>query len=126
MNVKTATVGACCCLVALVASVSSAQTEWTAETGPWSDPDNWTDGVPDHSRDADISNGGTAQIVADATAWNLYVGSTADSNLCVWGARVLWKRQPSPAPADKLSARPSAFNCDNRLPCPSCPTRLPR
>ena len=74
MNVRTAADGACCCLVALTASVSDAQTEWTAGTGSWADPDNWTDGVPDSSKNAIIANGGTAQIVADAAAGNLYIG----------------------------------------------------
>ena len=51
-----------------VPDVAVAQTVWTAGTGDWFEPSNWTLGVPDSASgtafDAIIANGGTAQILA--------------------------------------------------------------
>jgi hypothetical protein len=43
----------------------------------------------------DIDTDGTVETVT----YNLYVGNIDGANLCVFGVRLLWKRQPSPAPA---------------------------
>ena len=43
----------------------------------------------------DIDTDGTIETVN----WNLYLGGTSGTNKCAYGVRVLWKRQPSPAPA---------------------------
>src|SRR3954469_5312307 len=45
-----------------------AQTFWTAGTGDWFTPANWSAGVPDQNGvanlDAVVANGGTAQLLA--------------------------------------------------------------
>ncbi|MEX2168637.1 MAG: hypothetical protein WD851_04975 [Pirellulales bacterium] len=55
------------CLFAAAGSLS-AQTIWTAGTGDWNTPGNWTLGVPNSASgttfDAQIKNGGTAQLSA--------------------------------------------------------------
>lgn len=52
-----------------------AQTVWTGTTGLWDDPANWSAGAPDENTDAQISNGGTAQMgLRSYTARNVIFG----------------------------------------------------
>lgn len=64
------------------------QTLWTDQTGDWLDATNWSAGVPNSSIDAEINNGGTAQIAAAASAANLRLGSNAgdSGNMSVSGS----------------------------------------
>ena len=48
-------------LVGAAAPVT-AQTQWTAGVGLWTDVGNWSAGVPSSTFDADIAKGGTAQV----------------------------------------------------------------
>ncbi len=50
--------------------LSQAQTVWTAQTGDWFTATNWSAGVPSSTTDAQIINGGTAQITTGAAAAN--------------------------------------------------------
>ena len=71
-----------------LARVACAQTIWTDASGEWFKPANWSADVPNSSIDAQINNGGTAQIgSAGATTANLYLGFTGDDsgNLLVTG-----------------------------------------
>lgn len=64
-------------VLAAVSSVSSlsAQTVWTDGTGDWFDSGNWSAGVPNSSTNAQINNGGTAQITTNgAQANTIYLG----------------------------------------------------
>ena len=66
-----------------------AQTIWTNASGDWFSPANWSADVPNSSIDAQINNGGTAQIgSAGATTANLYLGFTGvdSGNLLVTGS----------------------------------------
>lgn len=77
------------CLLLGLAPTGFTQTIWQAESGDWFQPVNWSDGVPTSSTDAQINNGGTAQIEAGAAAAsNLYLGfGAADlGNLLVSGS----------------------------------------
>ena len=83
-----------------------AQTIWIDGADDWFNPPNWSAGVPNSSTDAEINNGGEAQIVsAGATAANFYLGfeSHDAGSLLVSGSGTLrdisfW--QPAiPAPA---------------------------
>src|SRR4051794_1159203 len=59
------------------APATRAATTWTGGTGSWTDPSNWSSGVPDDTLAATIVNGGTAQILGEAvTARNLTLGNT--------------------------------------------------
>ena len=53
-----------------VTRLASSQTIWTGQTGDWFDATNWSDGVPDSSHDAQITNGGTADIAAGTAEVN--------------------------------------------------------
>ncbi len=54
----------------------SAQTLWTDGTGDWFNAGNWSAGVPSSMIDAEITNGGTAQInAAGAAARRLNLGN---------------------------------------------------
>ena len=55
-------------LFVALARITSAQTIWNAQTGDWFQPANWSDGVPDSATDAQINNGGTAQIALQRPA----------------------------------------------------------
>jgi T5SS/PEP-CTERM-associated repeat protein len=77
------------CLLLGLAPTGFTQTIWQTQTGDWFQPVNWSDGVPTSSTDAQINNGGTAQIEADAAvASNLTFGfGAADlGNLLVSGS----------------------------------------
>src|SRR5207237_8109997 len=66
-----------------------SQTVWTNASGDWFSPANWSADVPNSSIDAQINNGGTAQIgSAGATTANLYLGFTGvdSGNLLVTGS----------------------------------------
>jgi T5SS/PEP-CTERM-associated repeat protein/autotransporter-associated beta strand protein len=53
------------------------QTRWTDGTGSWFDGPNWTAGVPTAAVVAEVNNGGTAQVVADAAqAFSLTLGNS--------------------------------------------------
>ena len=58
---------------------ASDETKWTlAGTGNWSDPRNWTAGVPVYDSYAEINNGGTAEITAGtADCRMLWIGRWA-------------------------------------------------
>lgn len=64
---------------------AAAQTSWTDGTDSWFVPTNWSAGVPTGGTDANINNGGTAQVgAAGATARRLNIGSNpADSGTVV-------------------------------------------
>jgi autotransporter-associated beta strand protein len=65
----------------LPALTAQAQvTNWVGTIGDWSTTANWDNGIPDSNSLAHISNGGTAQITSNVTAYNLDVsgGSTLD------------------------------------------------
>jgi T5SS/PEP-CTERM-associated repeat protein len=70
------------CLLLGLAPTGFTQTIWQAESGDWFQPVNWSDGVPNSTADAQINNGGTAQILnGAATANDLSLGGGAsDSN----------------------------------------------
>ena len=77
------------CLLLGLAPTGFTQTIWQAESGDWFQPVNWSDGVPTSSTDAQINNGGTAQIEAGtAAASNLYLGfdATDVGNLLISGS----------------------------------------
>src|SRR4051812_2478958 len=74
------------------AHAAFAQTIWTARSGDWFHPANWSVGVPNSSIDAEINNDGTIQIdLAGATTRNCYLGfnSVDSGNLLVVGAGTL-------------------------------------
>lgn len=51
---------------------------WTGATADWFDPANWSGGVPTSGNQANINNGGTAQIGADgAAASSVWIGQNA-------------------------------------------------
>jgi T5SS/PEP-CTERM-associated repeat protein len=60
--------GLCGSLFLALASGAFGQTLWEAGTGDWFQPTNWTDGVPTLATDAQINNGGIAQILSGAAA----------------------------------------------------------
>ncbi|MDO8287983.1 MAG: autotransporter domain-containing protein [Parvibaculum sp.] len=67
---------------ALTASVLLATpvhaANWTGATGDWFDPTNWNSGVPTSGAQANINNGGTAEIGADgAAASSIWIGQNA-------------------------------------------------
>src|SRR5690348_13608123 len=53
---------------ALVPCIGEAQTVWTDGTGDWFLGSNWSAAVPNSSTQAQINNGGTAQISASGAA----------------------------------------------------------
>src|SRR5581483_6127922 len=55
-------------LSAFVQSVGIAQTVWTDGSGDWFVGTNWSAGVPNSSTQAQINNGGTAQITTTGAA----------------------------------------------------------
>jgi hypothetical protein len=55
--------------VVLFARKSNADDLWTAGTGNWFTPGNWNSGVPNGLIDADINNGGTAQIASGSASF---------------------------------------------------------
>jgi T5SS/PEP-CTERM-associated repeat protein len=58
--------------------VFAQTTIWTDATGNWFTPGNWDNGVPNAGTNAQINNGGEAQIgAAGATALNIILGNTA-------------------------------------------------
>lgn len=68
------------------ASPAFAQTVWVDDIGEWFDSDNWSAGVPNSAIDAQINNGGTAQIApsVDASAQNVILGlGSSDSGTLV-------------------------------------------
>jgi hypothetical protein len=71
-------------VVAILASVShGGTTTWWADPGSpgnWSEPLNWTAGVPGATSWAYINNGGEALINAGAAAERLYLGSSAGTS----------------------------------------------
>src|SRR2546425_1182686 len=76
----------------LLAVPALAHTVWTDGIGDWFTPSNWSAGVPNFVDDAEINNGGTAQIGSPgAKAGNLYLGvGTFDSgNLLISGSGIL-------------------------------------
>lgn len=67
---------------ALTASVFAAApagaADWTGAIGDWFDPSNWNSGVPISGGQANINNGGTAEIGADgAAASSVWIGQNA-------------------------------------------------
>ena len=51
------------------------QSLWNTTVGPWTEPNNWTNGgVPNQNQDADINNGGTAQLTTTGEASYLLFG----------------------------------------------------
>jgi T5SS/PEP-CTERM-associated repeat protein len=63
--------------LASTADFSFAQTLWNAGVEDWSASGNWTLGAPGAITDAQINNGGTAQILAPgALAFNVTLGAT--------------------------------------------------
>jgi len=72
-------------LAALAPPAHAADTYWQhdpAEPADWSDPANWTAGVPSDSDNAYIDNGGTASITSDVdTSVRLYVGDKAEGTV---------------------------------------------
>lgn len=50
------------CVLAFLPSLSSAQTVWIDGRGDWFDSSNWSAGVPHPEQDAEINNGGEAQV----------------------------------------------------------------
>jgi T5SS/PEP-CTERM-associated repeat protein len=62
-------------------SLTLAQTVWTDATGDWFTAGNWSAGVPNSATDAQVNNGGTAQVGATgAAAKSLTLGlNAADS-----------------------------------------------
>ena len=50
---------------------------WTDGTGSWFSPSNWSSSVPTSGVDAEINNGGTAQIAGSADAQILILGQNA-------------------------------------------------
>jgi T5SS/PEP-CTERM-associated repeat protein len=80
------------CLLLGLAPAGFTQTIWKAQTADWFQPVNWSDGVPTSTTDAQINNGGTAQIGAGAAvANNVYLGFEASDtgNLLISGAASL-------------------------------------
>jgi len=59
----------------------SAQTRvWVGGTGDWNTAENWLpQGGPTFSEDAEIGNGGTAQLMDNGSVKNLYLGFTSGS-----------------------------------------------
>lgn len=67
--------------VASAVNFSFAQTSWNAGVGDWIDSGNWTLGAPGAIADAQISNGGAAQILAPgALANNVTLGTSSFTN----------------------------------------------
>ncbi|MDO8422994.1 MAG: autotransporter domain-containing protein [Parvibaculum sp.] len=63
-----------CALLATPARAAN----WTGATADWFDPANWNGGVPTSGNQANINNGGTAQIGADgAAASSVWIGQNA-------------------------------------------------
>jgi len=64
---------------------------WSALTGDWFAPGNWsTNAVPSAADQVTINNGGTAQVQsAAAAAWATYVGTTGSGTLSISGGGVL-------------------------------------
>ena len=62
---------------ALVSTPAHAS-NWTGTIGDWFDPANWNSGVPTSGDQANINNGGTAQIGADGAAVSsIWIGQNA-------------------------------------------------
>jgi T5SS/PEP-CTERM-associated repeat protein len=79
-------------LVGLLASPAFAQTIWTDATSDWFVSGNWSAGVPNAGTDAEINNGGTAQISAAGAAardMTLGLGALDSGTLSVSGAGTL-------------------------------------
>ena len=75
----TAALLAALCLHALTAQ--AATTTWFDATSNWAKPINWSTGsVPTPIDDANINNGGTAQITSSDTAKSLTLGSSANNS----------------------------------------------
>jgi hypothetical protein len=73
---------------AVVPGAAHAQTNWSAGSGDWFDAANWSAGVPTSAIDANVANGGTANIAATpAVAQNLNLGgATGSGSLDLTGA----------------------------------------
>ena len=61
---------------ALLATPAHA-VDWAGTVGDWFDPANWSSGVPTVGDQANINNGGTAQIGANAAASSVWIGQFA-------------------------------------------------
>jgi T5SS/PEP-CTERM-associated repeat protein len=71
------------CLALHLSTAFGATTTWTDGTSSWFTPTNWDHGEPDPSTDAQINNGGTAQIIIDvpqAVALSLTLGLNSDQS----------------------------------------------
>ncbi len=63
-------------LVCMVSPLHATITHWLAETGDWSDHDNWSLAEPSPRGTAYVDNGGTVQITQpDERSWYLNVGT---------------------------------------------------
>ena len=77
-------------------AIGLAQTVWTDGTGDWFVGTNWSAGVPNSSTQAQINNGGTAQITSGAAAASILLGWNDVSelgNLSISGAGRLTVQQ---------------------------------
>lgn len=61
----------------VVAAAPAGATDWTGAIGDWFDPANWNSGVPTSGDQANINNGGTAQVGADGAASSVWIGQNA-------------------------------------------------
>src|SRR5206468_1159830 len=72
---------ACALLVVSPPAAAQMQTFWVDGTGDWFNAANWSAGVPNSNVDAEIDNGGTAQVTAPgAAALDVDLGFNAPSN----------------------------------------------
>jgi T5SS/PEP-CTERM-associated repeat protein len=85
----SSTFSACLCILLAAAFSASAQTVWTDATGDWFTAGNWSAGVPTAGTQAQINNGGTAQIAAGGAASDdltLGVNGLQTGNVTISGA----------------------------------------
>jgi T5SS/PEP-CTERM-associated repeat protein/autotransporter-associated beta strand protein len=77
--------------LAMTASAALADTAWTATTGNWLDPNNWSAGVPQPDTSIGIiGNGGTAQVSAGlAQSHSIDVGSGGPGAISIQNAGTL-------------------------------------
>src|SRR6266446_521241 len=75
-RMRRALFGAAIVLLFARSATFAATTTWTDATGNWFTAGNWDNGVPTSTTDAEINNGGTAQIgAAGAAAKSLTLGN---------------------------------------------------
>ncbi|MBX3506279.1 MAG: autotransporter domain-containing protein [Parvibaculum sp.] len=61
----------------VLAAAPAGATDWTGAIGDWFDPSNWNSGVPTSGEQANINNGGTAQVGAEGAASSVWIGQNA-------------------------------------------------